>query len=783
MYVEVQDNAGNTGPASVSFTVDLVAPSLIISAPASNAYSNVSTVNVFWNATDANTGVQGYQYQLDSDGYSSISKSNSQSFVGLSEGTHTVYIKAYDNVNNVVTVSVTFMVDTVKPIVTVTSPTEAQLTNSSVVSWAGSDATSGILNYQSCVDGGAWSAPSGALTRTFALADGTHTVQVRAFDKAGNCATVFRNFTLDATLPSVVISAPANLAIFNGTSVTVNWNGTDNLAGIQGYQYKLDAAAYSGMIGADTFTFTGLSDALHTVIIKAIDNAGNIKTATIQFRVDTIAPSLSISSPGNNSYSTSASVTVSWSATDGGSGVQGYQYRIDGGAWSALSLPTVSHAFGGLLDGGHTVNVRAFDNGNKLSIKSVTFTVDTVAPTLVISNPVNLYITNSTSVTVFYNGTDATSGIQGYQYSLDGAGYSGTAAPIFHLFSGLSNALHYVNIKAVDKAGLTTIKRVNFTVDNVAPVLTISTPASGAYLNSSSVAVTWSATDVTTSISGYQYRMDGGAWSTEAMVLTNTFTGLSETTHTVEVRAFDQANNVRTVSVTFTVDITDPIVNITSPADRALVGSAVVTWTGSDATSGIQGYQSRIDNGTWSTVAMTFTRTFTGIPDGGHFVQVRAVDRSDNMFTVSVNLTLDATPPLVSITSPAGGYITNSTTVKVDWTGTDSPAGIRGYQYRIDAGGWSSESMTVTNTFSGLSDGLHTVDITAYDNAGNSAVTSITFRVDTIAPAVRSLRRRLDTIPARRPWRSSGPPPMAAPASMDTSTASTVPIGPPYPAA
>ncbi len=57
-----------------------------------------------------------------------------------------------------------------------------------------------------------------------------------------------------------------------------------------------------------------------------------------------------------------------------------------------------------------------------------------------INNPVNLYVTNSTSVTVFYNGTDATSGIQGYQYALDGAGYSGTAAPIFHLFSGLSNA-------------------------------------------------------------------------------------------------------------------------------------------------------------------------------------------------------------------------------------------------------------------------------------------------------------------------------------------------------
>ncbi len=352
VYVEVQDNAGNTGSASVTFTVDLVAPSLTITAPASSAYLNVSTVNVFWNATDANTGVQGYQYKVDSDAYSAISSSISHTFAGLSEGTHTVSIKAYDNVNNVVTVSVTFVVDTVKPIVTITSPTESLVTSSAVVTWTGSDVTSGILNYQSCVDGGAWSGPSGALTRTFALADGQHTLQVRAFDKAGNFATTFRNFTLDATLPNVVISAPASLAVFNGTSVTVNWNGSDATSGVQGYQYKLDAASYSGTIEANTFTFTGLSDMLHTVIIKVTDNAGNINTATIQFRVDTIAPALSITSPGNNTYSTSSSVTVNWGATDtGGSGVQGYQYRVDGGAWSGLSLPTVSHTFAGLTDG------------------------------------------------------------------------------------------------------------------------------------------------------------------------------------------------------------------------------------------------------------------------------------------------------------------------------------------------------------------------------------------------------------------------------------------------
>ena len=736
VYVEVQDNAGNTGSASVSFTVDLVAPVLMISAPSNNAYFNLSTVHVFWNATDANTGVQGYQYKVDSEPYSDLSMTNSQAFAGLGEGSHTVYIKAYDNVNNVVTVTVTFMVDTVAPIVSVTTPTEALLTNSSLVNWAGIDVTSGILNYQSCIDGGAWSSASTSTTRTFTgLADGNHVIQVRAFDKAGNLAITFRNFTLDATPPGVVISAPTNLKIFNVTTVTVNWNGTDNLAGILGYQYKLDAGVYSGTITEITRDFTGLSEGLHTVIIKAIDNAHNEHTATIQFRVDSVGPVLTITAPSANAYKISSSVAVTWTSVDSNSGVQGSQYRIDSGSWSTLAS-VLTYTFTGLLDGSHTVDVRSFDNANKVSSASVTFTVDTVNPTLVISNPVNLYLTNTTSVTVFWNGTDATSGINGYQYSLDGAGYSVTAAPIFHLFSGLTNGNHYVNIKALDKAGLTTIRKVNFTVDNVAPVLTISSPTGGAYLGTSSVAVTWSSTDAVSGVSGYQYRVDGGAWSDKAMVLTCTFTGLSDAPHTVDVRAFDVANNVRTASVGFTVDITNPTVSITSPSDRALVGIATVTWTGNDATSGLQGYRSRVDNQSWSTVALTLTRTFTGLIDGSHFIEVQALDRSGNTFTVSVNFTLDMTAPVVSITSPANGFITNSTTVKVDWTATDSPAGVQGYQYRIDAGGWNGLSGAVTNDFAGLSDGLHTVYVQAVDNAGNSAITSVTFRVDTIAPAV-----------------------------------------------
>ena len=182
----------------------------------------------------------------------------------------------------------------------------------------------------------------------------------------------------------------------------------------------------------------------------------------------------------------------------------------------------------------------------------------------------------------------------------------------------------------------------------------------------------------------------------------------------------------------------------------------------------------RVDNGTWSTVAMTLhphlrrsggrqpLRPGTGgRPVGQH------VHRS-------VNFTLDITPPVVSITSPAGGFITNSTTVTVDWTGHRFAGRIQGYQYRIDAQ-WMvrpcperspTTSRPLRRTAHGRRPGRR--------QRRQLAITSVTFRVDTTAPAVSII------IPSQ--WAiiqlvdghvSSGRPPTAAPASKATNTTST----------
>jgi hypothetical protein len=101
-------------------------------------------------------------------------------------------------------------------------------------------------------------------------------------------------------------------------------------------------------------------------------------------------------------------------------------------------------------------------------------------------------------------------------------------------------------------------------------------------------------------------------------------------------------------------------------------------------------------------------------------------------YTITVTVTpavQDTTPPTITITSPADGATLTSSTVTVTWTGSDSESGINYYETRIDTGSWINKGTSTSHTFTGVSNGTHVVDVRAWDNAGNSAIDSVTFSV------------------------------------------------------
>ncbi|MEM2102623.1 MAG: caspase family protein [Candidatus Bathyarchaeia archaeon] len=105
-------------------------------------------------------------------------------------------------------------------------------------------------------------------------------------------------------------------------------------------------------------------------------------------------------------------------------------------------------------------------------------------------------------------------------------------------------------------------------------------------------------------------------------------------------------------------------------------------------------------------------------------------------YTITVTVTPsapDTTPPTLTITSPANGATLTSSSVTVTWTGSDSGSGISYYEARIDGGSWINKGTSTSHTFTGIANGQHTVDVRAWDVAGNSAMASVMFYVNVVS--------------------------------------------------
>ncbi len=173
------------------------------------------------------------------------------------------------------------------PTVTITSPTEGQITSGDVpVSFT----TTGTGVTTTCaIDGGAPSSCSSPKTYT-GLAGGTHQVIVNATDTYGAAASAVRNFTVDTTPPAAPsITAPAASSSTNDTTPTVSGSAeADATVAVKEGATTLCTTTASGT-GTWSCDSSTLTQGSHTIAATATDAAGNTSAASASrtFTVDT----------------------------------------------------------------------------------------------------------------------------------------------------------------------------------------------------------------------------------------------------------------------------------------------------------------------------------------------------------------------------------------------------------------------------------------------------------------------------------------------------------------
>jgi hypothetical protein len=542
----------------------------------------------------------------------------------------------------------------------------------------------------------------------------------------------FNGLLMAGNIPQVP-GAPTGLAALAGNAqVTLNWTAPVNNGGATIDHYVVyENGAAAGTFTTLAATITGLTFG-QTYIFKvaAHNSVGNGPNSTAVNGMPINPITLTITSPTNNFLNNTGSVTVKWTESDRDSSLAMTEIKVDSGSWNVVS--GTSDNISGLSEGPHIIFMTALDYAGNVNTTSVTFTVDTIAPSVSIISPTTGSYNDTGSVTVKWNATDSGSGIAKTEIKFDSGSWN-IVSGSSDILTSLAAGSHTVTVRATDYAGNMNTASVTFTVDTVAPSVRITSPTSGSYNNSSSSTVQWTASDSGSGIAKMEIKLDTGSWSTIAGT-TDTLTSLADGSHTVTVRVTDNAGNVNSASASFVVDTVAPVLSINSPTSGSYnnTGSVTVSWTATDGGSGIAKTEINVDSGPWTPISGT-GYSLTSMANGAHTVTIRATDNAGNMNTESVTFTVDTVKPVLNIVAPVPDSWYNTTALNATWTASDSGSGIAYFRVSLDKGQW----INGTNEYqmlNGLTNGQHTIEVRAYDKAGNYNDTALLFNVEMIKP-------------------------------------------------
>jgi hypothetical protein len=742
-------NGSQSTQASSTFTVDTVAPAApVITTPAAATTYTSDTTPTVAGTAEANSTVKVY------DGATLVGTTTANGSgnwtvdtSALAVGSHTITATATDAGNNVSAASgsKTIVIDTTTPTVSLSTPANGATygTTTPALSFTVTETNPGTTTC--IIDGGAPVACTSG-TNLAALSQGSHTIQVRHTDLAGNIGNSATNtFTIDTAAPAApVITTPATSPFStNDTTPTVAGTAEANST-VKVY----DGATLVGTTTANgsgnwTLDTSALAVGSHTITATATDAGNNVSAASGSktIIIDTTAPAAPVVTSPVTPYTTNDTTPTFSGTAEANNNVYIY---VDG----VLNSVTFSNGSGNwtmdlstVAAGTHTVYVTSMDaagNTSPQSSPSRTLIIDTTAPTVNITAPANA-ATVGPNGNVVFTATDAVGPVT-TTCQIDAAAPVSCTSP--YAFSALSTGAHSATVVATDAAGNTATAVRNFTVDATPPNTTI-TGQPNAVTNSTSATFTFTSTE---SPSTFECQLDANPIATCTSGIN--YPGLTaNASHTFSVRAIDQYGNVDQTPATYTwtIDTTAPVTpSITTPASDIVTNDTTPTIGGlAEVGSTVKVYEGATLIGT---AVANGSGNWTLSPDptlsvGAHTLFATSTDPAGNVSANSTNrvITIDTTAPTVALTvpnvgtTPANGSSINTTTPSITFTVTDAnPAASS--SCIIDGG--APVTCTSGFTTAALGQGSHTIQVTHTDLAGNvgSSATN-TFTVDTLAPS------------------------------------------------
>lgn len=349
------DLAGNAGTATTyGWTIDTVPPDTSITSQPS-ALSNSASPSFDFTATQIGST---FECSLDGAGFTSCPAPKSYS--GVADGAHTFQVRAVDPAGNPdpSPPSYAWTIDATPPDTTIGSSYPASLTIATGAAFDFSSSEPGS-SFECKLDAGSF-APCTSPKTYSALADGSHTFQVRAIDTATNAdpSPASHTWTIDTT-PPITSIGPAMPAA-NTPSSSATFDLASNEAGST-FECRLDGAAFAPC--TTPMNYVGLADGTHTFDVSGTDQAGNVDTspASYTWAIDNTAPSTPTpTAPADASLRNTLPelrATFDDPTAGGDSGTVDFQICSSSAPAGTACAPIVQSATSGSVSSGGTASV------------------------------------------------------------------------------------------------------------------------------------------------------------------------------------------------------------------------------------------------------------------------------------------------------------------------------------------------------------------------------------------------------------------------------------------
>ncbi len=556
------------------------APELQILTPTNLGALNTQYAQITWQGWDNGSGIFGYYLSFDgASNWVDVGTNTSYNWAPISEGVHEIKVNATDRAGLITVASVQFYVDRTAPVVTFLSPSNSTHTNQSVavVNWSGSDATTAVKDYKVRINAYPWNTTTATTFTTPAMSQGWNQVWINATDTAGNWAISYLQIFLDTEGPQIEIISPASGIMVGDSSVNIVWTIEDLGEGVELCEIRIDNGTWVNVTGTTSYLASDLIENPNgtMVLLQAFDGLGNKASTSIILAVDLYAPSVSITSPANNTSTSSSSILLQWAGSDSsGFGVNRYEVQIDSGTWNDRGKDT-AWTITNLLEGEHTLRVRAFDNVGRNSTDLVVVISDDDGPSIDIDNIAEGQTLTMTQINVTWTAFDGGSDITRFEVRLDAGEWQDRGLGKWVVLD-LTEGRHSLTVRGYDNQGNIGQDVVNFTVDVSAPIVEINYPSENAVINNKTVQVFYLVSDLS-GIRWLNYTLDGVNWTRVNYPSNYVTLNISNGPVRFALKAVDLVGWERTAWSNFTLDSVAPAVTVYSPNGTAVPTRSIIS--------------------------------------------------------------------------------------------------------------------------------------------------------------------------------------------------------------